>query len=435
MAILKRFLTIYALLLPQLVYSAPEKGFTDKLKTRLLETGLNNAYPVISTDPLNKINNEFGIPRYFQDSTHFWFKIYTVYTSQESVLHDREHLSLIYGSVHEKDLPSESLNSRQKRFKKALLHLATSDKPCELCPEVLNALSNSSVKIPKDKNKRQKFFKQRAQSLRYQTGQKDMILKGLHFSYPYRKKIDEIIKLYEIPSELLALAFLESSFNLNARSRVGATGVWQFMKIIGQHFMIVTPKNDHRLNPLLSTLGAFQLLKQSRKLVGRWDLAVWSYNSGTPAVQKAQDKLGGSSMTLADMLKDYQSDRIRFASKNFYSSFLALVHALAYKDYLFHGELPDNNKIDADHIEFYVSKCSFRPTWFFSLLKNNSPKIKELNTHLRKRYHKTKYTRGTILISDRKLTQRRYFKVPHKNYTNRYTKNWRYLIKGQKCRR
>jgi membrane-bound lytic murein transglycosylase D len=311
--------------------------------------------------------------------------------------------------------------------------LGRSKNQCELCPQILKSISESKIKIPKNTKDKKLFFKERADSLRFQTGQRDMIAKGLHLSAPFFDKIYELIELYEIPSELLALAFLESSFNTNARSRAGATGVWQFMKVTGHHFMIVTPKNDHRLNPLLSTLAAFQLLKQSRKILGRWDLAVWSYNSGTPAVLNAQKKHGGSSMTLADMLQNYESERIRFASTNFYSSFLALVHALTYRYYLFPDELPDNNKIDAKNLKFYVSLCSFRPNWFFSLLEKTSPNIRDLNSHLRKRYRNTKYPRGTILISDRDLTKGRYYKLPKENYTNRYTKNWRLLIKGMKC--
>lgn len=427
-ALLCIFTVIYA------AEGALEKGFTDKLKKRFSESSPESAFDIVKTDPLNEIGPEFKIPKFFNESTRFWFQIYTLYTSKDSVLHDREYLSLIYEAVSDKEAQSRPLKTRIKNYKESLKLLAQGQESCELCPKILKSLSRSKLKIPKNKKQRQIFFNKRAESLRFQTGQKDMILKGFDFSAPYRHKINQLIKLYEIPSELLALAFLESSFNTKARSRVGATGVWQFMKVTGQHFMIVTPKNDHRLNPLLSTLAAFQLLKQSRKLLGRWDLAVWSYNSGTPAVQKAQKKLGGTDMTLADMLLNYESERIRFASSNFYSSFLALVHALAYRDYLFQEDAAKVSKIDSTNVEFYVSLCSFRPSWFFSLLEKTSPRIAELNAHLPKRYHQTKYSRGTVLISDRPLTKRRYFKVPRKNYTDRYTKNWRYLIKGRKCR-
>jgi len=305
------------------------------------------------------------------------------------------------------------------------------------CQQLLEVLSKSDIKPPNQKNEIEKYFKNLKSTIRSQSGQRDMIFQGIHNLIPFEKKISQIFGLFDVPGELLAIAFLESSFNTRARSTAGAAGVWQFIRTTGSQYFSITQKHDDRLNPLISTLGALQLLKQNHRRAGRWDLAIWGYNSGLRHVLDAKRKLKKDDMDLHFFFENYSHRSIGFASRSFYPSFLALVYALAYKKviYLDRSVIPTSShlRLDFDNIKFYVLLCSTSPKFIFDSLSNTSPDLIELNSHIHRRYHSTNLPRGTIFVSDRPLTNRRYFEVPPQNYTNRYPKNWGLLIRNQSC--
>lgn len=384
-------------------------------------------------DPKNLISRDFKIDKDFRDQVTFWFKIYTQFTSTQYILHDKSSPKLILKVVNQSDHPKRSAELVQKSYLNEYLeafdHLSKDSPLCDLCTE-LKLLYREELAA--SKLTPQYFYKFKKNQLRFQTGQKDFIEKGLHFYKSFEVKMQELLKAFDLPAELIALSFLESSFNPEAKSKLNAAGIWQFMKSTGQDYLLIDSKQDQRLNPLISTLGAFRYLKQLRKYLSRWDLAIWSYNSGASHVQKAQATFERPLMTLADFFKLYEHSSIGFASKNFYPSFLALVHALAYKADLYN--LPKGNylSLKPSKLHFYISLCSIKPRWFFDNLKN-FPATKKLNMHLKDRYHDTKFPRGTILISEAVLTPKRYYEVPTSFYTQRYPKNWIYLIKGLKC--
>lgn len=398
----------------------------------------------ISADPLNLIHDDFAIPSYFREATEFWFAIYTKYSSDQVVVHHRESHSLIFDVIDVTGLLGKPRAKRiadaRKRLTDLLKHLSKSNGACpdddqrQYCLEILKVLQQYGLVTPKTTKERAKFYLELASSVRSQSGQKNFIQNGLAQLAPLAPKIDHLFKLFDVPGELIAIAFLESSFNTRARSRVGAAGVWQFIKTTGQQFFTVTPKQDDRLNPLISTLGALQMLKQNQKIAGRWDLAIWSYNSGLRHILEAKKELKTSDLKLSHFLENYEHPRIGFASKSFYSSFLALVHVLAYHQWLIEKSTDHRTlQISAKDIYFYVMLCKTSPSFIYDALKKTSPDIEELNTHLSPRYKNTQYPRGTIIVSDRPLTERRYFKVPEQNYTNRYPRNWSRLISRYSC--
>src|SRR5690606_14938545 len=117
-------------------------------------------------------------------------------------------------------------------------------------------------------------------------------------------------------------------------SKVGASGVWQFMRYIGSHFMDINRRHDGRSQPLMATASALHLLRQNIKIMGRWDLAITAYNSGTKHLLKGRRLMESKKRegSLANILEYYEHEHIGFASKNFYAEFLALTRALAYRD-------------------------------------------------------------------------------------------------------
>src|SRR5699024_1985886 len=98
----------------------------------------------------------------------------------------------------------------------------------------------------------------------------------------------------DIPLELKYLPIIESALNPQAKSRVGATGLWQFMFTTGKRQgLTVSSYVDERMDPVKSTKAAADYLKELYKIFGDWDLVLASYNAGLGNVSKAIRRSGG----------------------------------------------------------------------------------------------------------------------------------------------
>ncbi len=117
-------------------------------------------------------------------------------------------------------------------------------------------------------------------------------LMGLsHFYFPM---FEEALDKEDIPLEVKYLAIVESALKPRARSRVGATGLWQFMFGTGKEYGLnVSSYVDERRDPVKSTEAAAKYLARLYKIFGDWDLALASYNSGPGNVSKAIRRSGG----------------------------------------------------------------------------------------------------------------------------------------------
>jgi membrane-bound lytic murein transglycosylase D len=119
---------------------------------------------------------------------------------------------------------------------------------------------------------------------------------------------------------------------------VGASGIWQIMPKTGEAFAMVTPQIDERNSPLKATLIAAQVLSKYFRMAGSWPLALTSYNHGIGGVLKAKRRLKTES--LAEIIENYEDPNFKFASSNFYASFLAALYTEKY-----HGEIFKNRKL------------------------------------------------------------------------------------------
>ncbi|WP_044401188.1 lytic transglycosylase domain-containing protein [Lacinutrix sp. Hel_I_90] len=99
---------------------------------------------------------------------------------------------------------------------------------------------------------------------------------------------------YNIPLEMKYLAIVESALKPRAKSRVGATGLWQFMFATGKQYGLdVSSYVDERSDPIKSTEAAAKYLAKLYEIFGDWDLALAAYNSGPGNVGKAIRRSGG----------------------------------------------------------------------------------------------------------------------------------------------
>lgn len=272
----------------------------------------------------------FAVPTGMEDRVSFWIDIYTKYTTDQGVLHDSQYVNLVYESVDFSDIMQDkSLNANQKaRARRQRLEQAR-----KTVSERLQRLQqiDSPVGLEgddhrywymfsgiDDKNK----FKAASQPgrLRFQLGQRDRFIQGIFQSGRYIEEMEQIFRLESIPIELIRLVFVESSFNLRARSRVGASGLWQFMRGTARQYMRMDASVDERNDPLVSTRSAARKLRDNYRMLETWPLAVTGYNHGPYGMRRMVNQMGTTDIV---ELTDVRRGRFRFASANFYASFLA----------------------------------------------------------------------------------------------------------------
>lgn len=160
--------------------------------------------------------------------------------------------------------------------------------PTEVLKERLELLNNRTpfniTYSPSLENVIKRYLKNRRKSL-----QRLMNLSDYYFPM-FEQELDK----HNIPLELKYLAIVESALNPRARSRVGATGLWQFMYPTGKMYgMEVTSYVDERSDPLRATESAAKYLSLLHSMFDDWDLALASYNAGPGNVSKAIRRSGG----------------------------------------------------------------------------------------------------------------------------------------------
>lgn len=203
----------------------------------------------------------------------------------------------------------------------------------------------SSLRVPDNDAGRAQIDKERARivadydliddetRIRAQRGAKEHFAEGLKISGRYIREMQKIVRSEGLPENLAYLPLVESSFNVRARSVVGAVGMWQFMPDTGKKFLRIDGPIDERRDPFASTRAAARLLKENYRLLGNWPLAITAYNHGTDGIFRGVKSV--ESDNLVDLIRGYQSPTFGFASKNFYAEFLAVVEIATHSETYF----------------------------------------------------------------------------------------------------
>ena len=277
----------------------------------------------------------FTVPENLRENWQFWVDIYSKYSTNQGVLHDSIHPHLIYEVVdlskgEEKDIKEaerikkrkELVNSRKKHIKEVILSLQKLD------PEERDKWSEEQKKFWDlfERIEDPKKYKRAATTrrIRFQLGQKDRFFYGIFYSGRYLEEMESIFKEANLPLQLTRLPFVESSFNLSARSRVGASGIWQFMPRTGRQYMTVTAFVDERNDPITATRASAKMLRHNFQKLKDWPAAVTAYNFGLYGMRRLFKRYRTSNL-LEIIASKKRSRRFGFASANFYFSFLAAV--------------------------------------------------------------------------------------------------------------
>ena len=109
----------------------------------------------------------------------------------------------------------------------------------------------------------------------------------------YMPIFEEAFRKYGLPLELKYMAIIESALNPVAVSRVGATGMWQFMYSTARNYGLqIDSYIDERMDPVASADAAARYLRDAYRIFGDWSLAISSYNCGSGNVNKAIKRAG-----------------------------------------------------------------------------------------------------------------------------------------------
>jgi membrane-bound lytic murein transglycosylase D len=260
----------------------------------------------------------FSVPDILRDNVAFWKKVYTEYSLHEGVIHDRDYPLVIYKKISV-DQMSGWTYSRFTEGQKT--HIANCLKNLETQPESTWTDEEKAYLAIYKEHAPEATLSGASGRVRFQLGQKERFRMGLESSTAYLDTIRTIFSGYHVPQRLAYLPHVESSFNLESYSKVGAAGVWQFMRSTGRMFLRINYLIDERRDPILSTVAAAKLLKSNYQELGAWPLAITAYNHGVNGMKHAVAMTGSRDISV--IIKNYASPSFQFASKNFYACFLA----------------------------------------------------------------------------------------------------------------
>ncbi len=319
---------------------APTLGFgIIVLMTLIALSALANAQPASaaeSTAPVQNadtspevlnvpISREIPWPAALQPDINFWIRVYSEISTRQGFMHDEQNLSIVYSTISVPDRAPGSKERRaaiegaRERWQRALSLAAeqrarggeSSDPDVRYVLGLWGAAASATE------------LRAAATRVRFQLGQADRFRAGIVRSGTWENHIARTLESKGLPKELASLPHVESSFDPTAYSKVGAAGLWQFMRSTGRLYMRIDDVVDERLDPFIATESAARLLQSNYRVLGSWPLAITAYNHGTAGMRRARDRLGTDDYMVIS--RNYRSKTFGFASRNFYPSFLAAV--------------------------------------------------------------------------------------------------------------
>lgn len=284
----------------------------------------------------------FQVPQGLEKNYKFWLDIYTHYTTDQGVLHDADRIDCVYevldftyissrmdlGPQGKERAKKKSVMEAKKRIIERLKHLQKfakdekANEETDLTPE-----EKTIWQCFEGSNEKNKFLEATHRNrLRFQLGQRDRVVQGIFFSGRYLREFEKIFREQGLPLEITRLPFVESSYNVLARSKVGASGLWQIMKGTSKPYLKRDSSIDLRNYPFAAATLAAKLLKYNFEMLGSWPLAITAYNHGPAGVKRLTQIY--KTRDLGELAHHSSSrKKLGFASRNFYASFLAALEA------------------------------------------------------------------------------------------------------------
>ncbi|TDG37748.1 LysM peptidoglycan-binding domain-containing protein [Pedobacter changchengzhani] len=181
---------------------------------------------------------------------------------------------------------------------------------------------------------------------------KDMIGQMLGLSNYYFPIFEKALKEYNIPQEIKYLPIIESSMNPHAVSRVGATGLWQFMFGTGKAYGLQMDNFvDERKDPIQASYAAAAYFRDAYAKLGDWLLAIAAYNCGMGNVTRAVDKAGSRDFWV---VRQY----LPLETRNYVPALIAAIYIMNYSG---------KHQISAQACNLYLKTDTVQVNRFVSL--------------------------------------------------------------------
>ncbi len=231
---------------------------------------------------------------------------------------------------------------------------------------------------------------------------KDMMGKMLGLSNYYFPIFEKALVSYNIPIEIKYLSIIESSLNPHAISRVGATGLWQFMFGTAKAYGLNMDNFvDERKDPIQASYAAAAYFRDAYDELGDWLLAIAAYNCGKGNVTRAIEKAGS---------RDFWEIRqfLPKETRDYVPAFIAALYVMNYADK--HDIAIQNSalyqKTDTIHVNHFVALADIS-----KVLNLEETVLLNLNPS-----YKKKIVNGTTLLPKRIILP----SVDQRNYAQLY---------------
>ncbi len=284
-----------------------------------------------------KCGQYFPCPDALRRRVDFWIDVYGRWRTNDAILHDAQRPHRVYKIIKGKACGrkgnTQFIKEQKRQIRLRLERIA------------ILIERKKTITQAKDKHYLNMFpgrspaaLRRAARNLRCQSGNKDGFRNALRRFGTYGPIVRRVLKDAGLHQDIQYLPFVESSYNPEAYSRVGAAGMWQIMprtaRVLG---LELNATMDERLDPEAASWAAARYLKDSRKnltVAARSKKAnvsdseltpfvITSYNYGVNGMRRAIKKLGPDFLTV---LNRYRTKKFRVAVKNFYAGFLAARH-------------------------------------------------------------------------------------------------------------
>lgn len=292
----------------------------------------------------------FSCPASLLPRVSFWVEVFSRWDTNTAIFHDKDNPHRVYSTLHRKEgcrrsRKGDSIDRERKRLKKALTRTAQRIRSKQALSIAEKQLEDLFLGQPVAE------MTAAAERVRCQSGNQDRMATALQHFQLYRPTILDALEQANLTPELQYLPFVESAFNPEALSHVGAAGLWQIMPETGRTLgLTINHAVDERYDPDRATYAAARYFRNSVDRLSETafengnqvtpsDLnpfVITSYNYGVRGMQRAIKQVG---LNYERLLLEYKSPNFQTAVKNFYASFLAARH-VAKNVELFFPNLP-----------------------------------------------------------------------------------------------
>lgn len=297
----------------------------------------------------------FQVDQSLDPRVQFWVKIYSYYSESQGVFHKTHSPEVILGEIDLSEIENNSVLSVAEKAKKKNRY------------------------IESERKRIAKLYKLPTSQFRLQMGLKERMEKAFYNAGKYLPMMEKIFSRSKLPIELTRIVFVESSFNIKAQSKVGASGLWQIMPNVAKPEGYIQKNYDKRNHPYYATVLAADIFKQNYRSLKSWPLAITAYNHGLTGVRKM--KVKADSADLADLISSHKKTRTwGFASENFYSCFLAVLEVERRAEDLFGADLMAAKPLYTKNIK--LSRKTPKRVVLKAFGGSNA-KLKSYNPHIR----------------------------------------------------